>query len=446
MTFFHDVLLALADVAKTDDPDQMTRLFFERLHGIDNRFSFEFMDREPRAGSGSLVMPIATPSATYGYVVAGGASRDWNEETRDFFQAVFDLLAVLLENRRLAKLPETGIGPDLSGEGRTGDAQETLQAVKDSRRYEDQLAHSRDLMRYVIEHSNSAVAVLDRNLRYVYVSQRYIDDYKLKDRHIVGRYHYDVFPEITETLKEVHRKTLQGQVSRGDRDAFVRTDGTVEWIRWECRPWFEEDKTIGGIVLYTENVSERVEAEERLRNSEARFRLLADSAPVGILILEGFKKVIYTSRRFTEIFGYTMDDIPTVDAWWPLAYPDEALRTKVAKAWAQAVEQVRAHGGEIEPVVYPVRCRNGETRHIEFRMTLAGDLNFVIFIDVTARTLMEMELRTLKDRLEKEVSEKTRELQARVDELERFHDATVEREFRIKELRDEIDRMKGGQP
>jgi len=97
-------------------------------------------------------------------------------------------------------------------------------------------------------------------------------------------------------------------------------------------------------------------------------------------------------------------------------------------------------------VVYPVRCRNGETRHIEFRMTLAGDLNFVIFIDVTARTLMEMELRTLKDRLEKEVSEKTRELQARVDELERFHDATVEREFRIKELRDEIDRMKGGQP
>jgi two-component sensor histidine kinase len=44
--------------------------------------------------------------------------------------------------------------------------------------------------------------------------------------------------------------------------------------------------------------------------------------------------------------------------------------------------------------------------------------------------------------LEIKVNEMTSELQNRVDELERFHEATIEREFRIKELRDEVESLK----
>jgi len=58
----------------------------------------------------------------------------------------------------------------------------------------------------------------------------------------------------------------------------------------------------------------------------------------------------------------------------------------------------------------------------------------------------EENYRVLKENLEKEVVEKTKELKKRVEDLERFHDATIEREFRMKELRDEIERLKGSTP
>ncbi len=117
MTFFHDVLLALADVAKTDDPDQMTRLFFERLHGIDNRFSFEFMDREPRAGSGSLVMPIATPSATYGYVVAGGPPGTGTRKPGTFFKLFSIFWRFSLKTEGWRSFRRRGSGRTLAGKG-----------------------------------------------------------------------------------------------------------------------------------------------------------------------------------------------------------------------------------------------------------------------------------------------------------------------------------------
>jgi|GEM_PF-5144338 len=64
--------------------------------------------------------------------------------------------------------------------------------------------------------------------------------------------------------------------------------------------------------------------------------------------------------------------------------------------------------------------------------------------NVIERRQAEEELRTFKNDLEKQVAEKTKELQERVKELERFYDATIKREYRIKELKNEIEKLKGG--
>lgn len=129
---------------------------------------------------------------------------------------------------------------------------------------ETALAHSRDLMRYIIEHNRSSVAVHDRNMRYVYVSQRYLDEYNIKDRDIIGKHHYEIFPDIPQKWRDVHQKALEGIISSADNDPYQRDDGTVEWTRWECRPWFEADGSIGGIIIYTEVISERKKLEEDL--------------------------------------------------------------------------------------------------------------------------------------------------------------------------------------
>jgi PAS domain S-box-containing protein len=141
-------------------------------------------------------------------------------------------------------------------------------------------------MQYIIEHTNSAVAVHDRDLRYMYVSERYLKDYGIQGQDIIGMHHYDVFPDLPEKWREVHRKALAGEVSRSERDPYERADGTVEWTRWECRPWYEANGSINGIVVYTEVITERVKAEEALRESEHRHRILFEEALNPILLVD----------------------------------------------------------------------------------------------------------------------------------------------------------------
>ena len=137
--------------------------------------------------------------------------------------------------------------------------------ITERKQAEEALTHSHDLMRYIIEHNRSDVAVHDRELKYVYVSQSYLQDYRVKERDIIGKHHYDVFPDLPQKWRDVHQRVLAGEILSAEDDPYMREDGTVDWTRWECRPWYEADGLIGGIIVYTEIVTERVRAEEELR-------------------------------------------------------------------------------------------------------------------------------------------------------------------------------------
>ena len=118
-------------------------------------------------------------------------------------------------------------------------------------------------MRYVIEHSRSCVAIHDKDLKYIYVSQRYLDDYHIKGD-IIGKHHYDVFPDLPQKWRDVHQKALAGEVSSAKDDPYFHEDGTIDWTQWECRPWFNADGSVGGIIVYTEIINDRKQAEADL--------------------------------------------------------------------------------------------------------------------------------------------------------------------------------------
>ncbi|MCS6827490.1 MAG: response regulator [Caldilinea sp.] len=128
--------------------------------------------------------------------------------------------------------------------------------------------HWQQLMRYIVEHDPSAIAVLDKELRYVYVSQRYGRDFGVQEQNLVGKHLYEVFPETPERWREMYRRSLAGEVLQVDEDSFERTNGKIEWIRWECRPWYETNGAIGGIVLYIEVITDRKLLEEQLRQAQ----------------------------------------------------------------------------------------------------------------------------------------------------------------------------------
>ena len=125
-----------------------------------------------------------------------------------------------------------------------------------------------------------AIALFDRDMRYLAASEGWVRDYGLSGE-LVGRSHYAVFPEIGEAWKAIHRRTLAGETISASEEGFLRADGRTEWINWETRPWRRAGDEIGGIIIYSADVTALVEARTALADSEARFKGLAEALRLG---------------------------------------------------------------------------------------------------------------------------------------------------------------------
>ena len=136
-----------------------------------------------------------------------------------------------------------------------------------------------------VKHCPAAVAMLDRDMKYMIVSQRWMQNYQVADQVIPGRSHYDVFPEIPPRWREIHQRCLAGAVEKCEEDEFPRADGTMDWVRWEIRPWYQADGTSGGIIIFSEIITGRKQAEAAKKEQYAlreRLAKLAANTP-GVL-------------------------------------------------------------------------------------------------------------------------------------------------------------------
>lgn len=141
---------------------------------------------------------------------------------------------------------------------------------------DEALRRSERILRLFVEHSPAAIAMFDTNMHYVAASRRYLMDYALGEQDLTGRSHYDVFPEMPERWKAIHRRCLRGAIEKADEDPFPRADGTVDWVRWEIHPWYEEAGRIGGIILFSEVITERREATEQIQRQLRRLNSLRE--------------------------------------------------------------------------------------------------------------------------------------------------------------------------
>lgn len=128
---------------------------------------------------------------------------------------------------------------------------------------EDAIRLKQDQLNTFIEVSPAAIAVFDKHMNYIAASNIWKKDYKLERKNIIGLCHYDLFPESSNRWKEFHDRGLKGEVLSNPEDSYIRKNGRTQWFRWEIRPWFEKDE-IGGIIMFTEIITDRKNAEQAL--------------------------------------------------------------------------------------------------------------------------------------------------------------------------------------
>src|SRR5262249_10760597 len=124
-----------------------------------------------------------------------------------------------------------------------------------------ELEHAEAALRTIGEHvrlcvrpAPAAVAMLDRDMRYIMASRRWLADYGLGDQNIIGRSHYEIFPDIPDKWKAVHQRCLAGAIEGQEEDPWERADGGTEWLSWKTYPWKDSSGAIGGISFFTEFV------------------------------------------------------------------------------------------------------------------------------------------------------------------------------------------------
>ncbi|MCK9591037.1 MAG: PAS domain S-box protein [Methanoregula sp.] len=153
-----------------------------------------------------------------------------------------------------------------------------------------------------------------------------------------------------------------------------------------------------------QNITEDRQREVALKESEARLRRILEQEPLPLCFVNNDGVITLRSDRFVQVFGYTAEDVPDLNAWWQRAYPDPDYRQQVIRSWEDAVMTAAEEHKDIRPAEYRVTCKNGEDRIIEISGITLDDGFLATFIDLTERRKADAALRESEDRFRRLVS------------------------------------------
>ena len=304
----------------------------------------------------------------------GGARFDWVHKKKDGSDLYVEVL--------LTSIP-------LSGEN-------VLYTVwrdtSDRRSAEDALVKSQERYSQLFRNIPDGIAVVSMDGRITEANNSFQEMLGYKETELKRLCYQDIIPE---KWHDFENQILREQVLvRGYSDVY-QTEYTgkngrtfcVEVVTFLIKD--SQGRNVG-IWALVRNIEARTRAEKELQQSEDRFRALAEYAPFGLSIMNSDETFDYFNPEFTNILGFTIEDIPNKTTWFEKAYPDEKYMAEVRQTWR---DDYLGRGGNLEPRVFTVTGKDNQAKVIRFRAVLLGDgRQLLTYEDITNQKKAEEEL------------------------------------------------------
>jgi PAS domain S-box-containing protein len=206
----------------------------------------------------NLVVPIIRGDELWGLLVAHHCSgpRQWQSSEIELLRQVVIQAGIALQQADLVE--------------------QLQRELREREQAQMALQENEQKLQLFIKYAPASIVMFDQQMRYIAASQRWVDDFHLNSIDaIIGRSHYEVFPNISEEWKHFHQRGLEGFIEKCDEDFFVNSEGSWQWLRWEIHPWYRANEDIGGIILFTEDITDHKQAQITLQqlNSELEQRV-----------------------------------------------------------------------------------------------------------------------------------------------------------------------------
>lgn len=306
----------------------------------------------------------------------------------------------------------------------------------------EKLQDSEDRFRAAFESAKDCILIWDKDYNYLYANNAAIEHVGTTADKVIGKNIRDGLghiPDFMHLWMNRIDKVLETAEVLNFQDKTMMKESLV-YSESILTPIFKSDGSVSAVCVVYRDITERKQDEEILKRQRDFSESIINASNAIIIGLDKNHKIQLFNEGAEKITGYVKKEMIDQD-WFHIFFPSEIVDDMIS-VWDDA------WGRKFHTYINPILIKNGDRRIISWQTTgmYEGDEENHLLIsigeDITARRQAEEEILKLKNSLESEVAEKTKELSEKVKNLERFYNAAIDRELRMKELSEENEKLK----
>jgi two-component system cell cycle sensor histidine kinase/response regulator CckA len=272
-----------------------------------------------------------------------------------------------------------------------------IRDITDRKEMEQILKESEERFRLAFENANIGVCLVNIEGRLIRVNDQMSRIFGYSREALEQMTVNDIaFPEDIVLSPSFIKQSLSGEIEKTTFEKrYIHKNGHVVWCQVSSSMVRNTDGALLYFISHIQDITERKKTEEELKRERETFFTILKYYPHGIVLVDRQGINQFVNPEFTQITGYTIEDIPTGMDWFQKAYPIPEYREKVIDAWK--TDRIKTGIGVDR--YFSITCKDGTVRDIEFTTTFLDNGSITVLNDVTERNKAEDKLRESQQRL-----------------------------------------------